>query len=448
MNFRLIICSTFSALALGLANAADSNSTYGQLSSDTQVSGGPAALLSSTISLTSASWVFVQSDGRYFPSGGALANAYIDVDGEVISNDSVIDWRGVPKPQQHSFNVVGAKYLQPGTYTFTLRGSTVGAAANFGAGTNLSVVTNAATTVTNTALSADTPQLSFDTSNTPEGTAIPAVGRSTLATASASNDSGPVVAFASGRSFVFGDYGDAMYGIFLNGNEPNIDSMTWSINDLFTGAELQAPMFSQAMFLSPPSQSTVQFIASESPYYQPVAATTNNVKYKVGGNSRLVTLSGGMTVFGKGLTPNYPYSSQGQNSRYAYVCVGTNGYNSSCPPSGGEVVIGQGSVCIPSGHNGIVLFSAKTRVQGDADDSGGTILLKIKIDGNPVGAIGVQDLASAPDAASTRTISASYLSAGGAALTVGCHSAQVVGQVFGSFRNLAMNADMPLMWFD
>ena len=442
-------CAVVAACGLfGGSFGADTDSTYSALSADLSVSGAAMPILATTIVLPAATWVYVQSDGRYYSGGGNVANAYIEVDGVVISNDSLIDWNGAAKPMQHSFNVIGAKFLPAGSHTFTLRGSVTGAAASFGAGTNLSVMTNAASAITNTALTSDTAQLSFNTSGTPEGTTLPAAGMATLISSSAGNSSGPVVAMASGRSFVFGDYGDAMYGIYLNGAEPNIDSMTWSINDLFTGAELHAPMFSQAMFMSPPAQSTVQFVASESPYYQPVNATTNNVKYKVGNNSRLVTLAGGMTVYGKGLTPGYSYSTQGQNRRYAYVCVGTNGYSSSCPASGGEVVLGDGLVCVPSGHNGVVLFSAKTRVQGDPADSGGTVLLKIKIDGNVVGQIGVQGLASAPDSASTRTISASYMAAGNTSLSTGCHTAQVVGQVFGSFRNLSMNADMPLIWFD
>jgi hypothetical protein len=251
------------------AFAGGSGSRYLQLAADQKIGVGTVPLLSTTIQLPTASWVYVQSDGRYFPGGSALANGYITIDGGVVSNDSLIDWRQSNAAQQHSFNVIGAKYLSAGTHTVTLNAAAVGAPAYFGSGTNLSVLVTGATAVTNSGVPADTAQLNFDTVGTAEGTPLQANDRQVLIASNAGNLQGPVVAMASGRSYVYGNYGDAMIGILLNDQEAGIDSMTWSINDLYTGAETQAPMFSQAMFMAPPAQSVVQFIASESPYYQP-----------------------------------------------------------------------------------------------------------------------------------------------------------------------------------
>ncbi|KKD57396.1 hypothetical protein VM57_08215 [Stenotrophomonas maltophilia] len=72
----------------------------------------------------------MQSDGRYFPGGRSAANAYITINGEVVSNDSYIDWRQSTSAQQHSFNVIGAKYLPAGHHTVNLAGQAIGSAVN------------------------------------------------------------------------------------------------------------------------------------------------------------------------------------------------------------------------------------------------------------------------------------------------------------------------------
>ena len=439
-----VLVASLSSTAL----AAGANSAYKQLNKDIKVSGGPAVLLSVTIDVRQPTLVYVQSDGVYRPGGAGRANAFISIDAKKVSNDTHIDWRKSVAPQPHTFNIIGARYLSKGKHVVSLHATSAGPAAYFVAGTNLSVLTEAATRITDNALPADSANLSFDTINTPEGTALPAQGHKKLISNRVMTTGKPIVAMASGTSRFGGRYGDAMWGIFLNGSEPDIDSMTWSINDIATGAEEQAPMFSQAMFLSPPARSTVQMVASESPYYVPKMGSTNAVMYAVAAGSRLITLSGGMEVYGKALTPGFSYASKDRHRRYAYVCIGTNGFKPTCPRSGTEVVLGQSRVCIPPRHNGVVLFSAKSRVQGDSADAGGTVLLRIKIDGKAVGSTGLQQLAKAPNAVSTRTISASYLATGKNALAPGCHAVQVTGKATGDFRNLSLNADVPLLWFD
>lgn len=449
-TIKMILIAALIAASPSAAYAADVQSKYLEMPSDIKIMGG-GALLSTNISLSEPAWVYVQSDGRYYPGppdAKSLGNAFITVDGAKVTNDSVIDWRQSSAKQQHSFNVVGAAYLGAGNHTVNLNASTDGSSVYYGAGSNLSVLVDAASSVSLSTLAGDSPTLNFDTTNTPEGTALPEPrARSTLLTAY-SDAGGKAVAMASGRNYVYGTYGDAMYGIFMKNAEPNIDSMTWSINDLYSGAETQAPMYSQALFEETFPGDPIQLVASESPYYKPVASTTNSVQYRAGAGTTLVVLSGGMSIVGKGLSSTFPYQSMGWNSRFSYLCAGSSNGSAGCPRTGSEFIIGEGQVCVPNGHNGVVMFSSKTRVQGDTADSGGTVSLYLKIDGQQKGANGIQQLGPKPHAESTRTISTSYLATGAGVLSAGCHTVQLATIVSGSFLHLAVNPDMPIVWFD
>lgn len=102
----------------------------------------------------------------------------------------------------------------------------------------------------------------------------------------------------------------------------------------------------------------------------------------------------------------------------------------------------------PPSHNGVVMFSAKTRIQADPADIGGTVYLYIRINGQRVGSLAVQELGNTPNTVSTRTLSSSYLSAAPGSLAAGCHTVEAVGVAQGDFRHLMMDADLPLVWFD
>lgn len=437
--------------AASCAWAASPQSRYLQLSSERTVQPGAAvALLTMRVRVPEAGWLYVQSDGVYAPAGRTIANAYISVDGNPVSNDSVTDWRGSRAPQPHAFNAIGAVRVEAGTVHVVLHGRSAGGAARFRAGSNLSAMLHPAREVVVSRLDQPSPWMSFDTRNTPEGTPLPGIGRRNVLSHRAGAAGGKVVALASGRSYVAAAPGDAMWGIFLDGREPPIWQMTWSINDLFPeGAETQATMFSHALFEVPRGGGTVSLVASESPYYQPKMASTNAVEYRVGRGARLVTLSGGMRVAGSARAQPRHYKANGINSRFSYVCLGTNGFNpKKCPPAGGEVVLGKAHVCVPAGHNGVVMFSSKTRIQGDQNDPGGEVTLRLRIDGRYVGSTGYQRLGPRPHSVSTRTLSTSYLAAGDAALKPGCHDVESVGFAKGDFRNISMNPDMPLLWFD
>jgi hypothetical protein len=117
------------------------------------------------------------------------------------------------------------------------------------------------------------------------------------------------------------------------------------------------------------------------------------------------------------------------------------------PAVGTDVPLAAATLDLPAGHDGVVMFLAKTRVQGDLADAGGTASLHLALDGRPVGSIGVQQLA-APDGASQRTVAASYLAAGDQALAPGRHTVVVYGRADGQFKHLAMVKDLNLIWFD
>jgi hypothetical protein len=116
-------------------------------------------------------------------------------------------------------------------------------------------------------------------------------------------------------------------------------------------------------------------------------------------------------------------------------------------PLGTDVPLARATVTIPPLGDGTVLFSAKSRVQGDSADGGGTVSIWLTIDGRRVGSVGVQRLAS-PFCESQRSISASYLAAGAGALSPGPHVVEVHGRADGDFIHLSLVRDLPLVWFD
>lgn len=438
------------AVVSGRTSAASSASRYAQLGADMIARPGSTRVLALDVEVVSATSLYVQSDGWFAPAGAARAEVSISVDGQRISNRSAIDWRPSKSIARnlHSFNLIGATSLAPGKHRVVLSVRVEGTTVNIGRGANLSALVDAAASITTARLRRDSEALDFDTRDTPDGTPLPRRGVRTVLSTVPSIDTGNIVAMASGSSHEDGGLGDAMWGIFLDGREPGVRAMTWSINDLWEGAEKVAPMFSQALFRDAPADGSVQLVASESPYYQPKAASTNAVRYRVDADTMLVALRGGMTVRGAAEALSFDADAKGLIRRYAYVCVGSNGFKPTCPASGTAVVVSRGQLCIPPGHNGIVLLSAKSRVQGDDNDRGGTVTLGIRIDGVDVGSIGRQQLGPYPHVVSTRTVGSSYFATGGRALTIGCHVVESVGRADVDFRNLALNADLPLLWFD
>jgi hypothetical protein len=161
----------------------------------------------------------------------------------------------------------------------------------------------------------------------------------------------------------------------------------------------------------------------------------------MGADSTLVTLTGGMSVVGAAPSPTDAHNVAN------YICVATSQAWAGCPAIGSDVVVAEGDIVVPAGHNGVVLVSGKTRIQADASDPGGQGFLYLTIDGIRRGSFGAQQLA-APSSVSTRTLGTSYLATGAEALTPGTHHVVLHASTTGTFIHLAMTRGLPLIWFD
>ncbi len=120
-----------------------------------------------------------------------------------------------------------------------------------------------------------------------------------------------------------------------------------------------------------------------------------------------------------------------------------------CPTIGTKSTLATAVVTIPSGHNGVVLFSGKTRLFADHSDSGGNVSLGFNLDGSDIGTITTQQL-QPPSTESSRTMTASYLATGSHHLSVGNHTIKVwaQAQTGSSFVHLSATRDLPLIYLD
>jgi hypothetical protein len=415
------------------------SSRYAALAADATPA-ADTAVITAAIDLPAATWVLVASDGRYGPAGGHAANVYVTIDGQKATNDAYIDWSESTNPVQHGFSAVGARWLEAGHHDVALVADVIDGPFYVGAGSNLSVMAHPADEVDVASLGQDSGEFAYTTQGDTPGVPTPhdALASVTVAPAAATD----VVALAAARAYhaaaVPGSYGDAMIGIYLDGQNPGNDRSTWSVNDLWTGAETQAPFFAHAFLPAlGPGAHTVSLDATEFPW----TGSEDTVHYKVGAGSALVVARGGLVVRGSA-----PVSAAKDDS-IDYVGVGTDQGWPGVPAVGTDVDLATATFTVPAGHSGVVLFTTRSRVQGDGADLGGTVTLRLVLDGAPVGSVGLQQLAK-PDCVSQRTIGASYLAAGVGALAPGQHTIRAVARAEGSFIHLAMNKDLPLLWFD
>jgi hypothetical protein len=259
----------------------------------------------------------------------------------------------------------------------------------------------------------------------------------------------PTVALASGSAQRAGHKGDAMLGIYVNRHHPGNSRSLWTVNDLCPCAEVEAPFYTQALLGNGDQSSLVSLEATEYPWDQPGAPLSgeDTADYIVRPSATLVALSGGMKVVGKGepiRTGDYAL----EGSVWDFACIAKDSDPSGyCPPLGSGVRIAAEAFDVPSGHSGVVMFTAKSRELASADSEGGTIKLWLVVDGVHRGSVGVQDLA-APSTISQRTISASYLAAGTRRLRPGKHKVEVYARAEGSFDSVWLSRDLPLVWFD
>ncbi|MFC3651076.1 hypothetical protein ACFONN_05940 [Dyella humi] len=435
---RVTTLSTLLLLIQPIAYAAETSSQYSSLASDTVISSAGKTVLQQTINISTPGWVFVETDGRVYPSGGyAIADLWINVDGVMKSNASVIDWSKSSDAQQHSYNAIGAVYVSAGQHTISLVAQSLNSPTfTIGAGSNLSTVVNPAPTVGVAALGADTGTLSFNTAGLTGTSVLPTSPEVTLNVNGANGSS--VVALASARNYEYGNAGDPLVTVTLDGSTLPNNQASWSDNDMYSEAENQAPFFSHAYIPNVSSaMHAVSLAASALPYS---GGLTNTVQYRMGADSTLIALQGMQ------LSGGASFVSDAHNVTN-YICVGTNQGWSGCPPVGTAVPIAEGNIVIPPGHNGIVFITGKTRIQAGSSDAGGTAALYLTVDGVQVGSTGIQQLKS-PDSVSTRTLSASYLATGVNTLSVGTHHVVLYGSVTGSFIHAAMTQDLPLVWFD
>lgn len=95
-------------------------SIYMALGSDQEVA-ERNVLLTTQLVLEQPVWVFLETDGSYAPlAKDSAATVHIQVDGQRVTNESRIDWRGSRVPLPHSFNAIGALHLEAGTHTVEL----------------------------------------------------------------------------------------------------------------------------------------------------------------------------------------------------------------------------------------------------------------------------------------------------------------------------------------
>jgi hypothetical protein len=429
---RILRLISLAGLLLGAASVpAAAQSSYAQLNVDETVS-AKTELLVRDVVVSAESDLLVSSDGSYFPAGGTAARVYATVDGERVTNESVLDWAGSSNPQEHTFNAIGVKRVGPGMHTIALIGEPLAGPFAVRAASNLAAMVRPPGTITGLELTADRGPFDFVTGGLQAGTAAP---RTSLLTSDVGD--GDVVALASGVVYQAAHAGDAMLGISLDGGSPGNGSALWTVQDLFEGAELKGPLFTHAFLGGLQGRHELSLDASEFPWN----GGEDPANYGVSAGTRLVIVGGPMHVRGSAPT------SQAIDDWWDYFGVGTSQGFPGVPPVGTDVPLASASVDVPAGHGGVVMFLAKTRVQGDISDVGGTASLRLAIDGQPVGSIGVQKLAE-PNVESQRTVAASYLAAGDGALPPGRHTVTVYGRADGQFIHLAMVRDLNLLWLD
>jgi hypothetical protein len=235
-----------------------------------------------------------------------------------------------------------------------------------------------------------------------------------------------------------------MIGIYRNSVHPDPAASLWSVNDICTCAETQAPLFTQAVLgATGRKHSLVSLDASEFPWWTSIGE--NPASYSVESGARLVVLNG-MHVAGSAPTLANGFPDL-RGTATDYWCLASDQGWPSCAPVGTDVLVAQGVVNVARDASGVVMFAAKSRVQADNADAGGTVSMWLTIDGVRKGASGIQEL-RAPSSVSERTIAASYLATGSAHLQPGQHIVRLYARADGSFIHVSLVRDLPLVWFD
>jgi hypothetical protein len=401
--------------------------------------------------------LLLESDGRYFPFiGKSLGTVQLFVDSAPVGNASTIDWRNSSLPAQHSFNAIASISLRPGTHRVSLVASNFEKGSEFkvGAGSNLMILESSAKRLVHEQLSRDSRRIAGVESDVvqinPFLSLGPVYGRSAF--------------LLSGRVYWNGTltpnpqdshFGDAMVGISHDRQCPSTADQSWSVNDMFIAAELQAPVYSQAISISSRIIAP-DAIASVFPYKG--IGINDLVYYKIGVGTTFIGIENPNIL---GAAYNKAIKNVSCDTQ-AYVCFGSTPADYSkqtpaalpgqhpwpgCPSLGETFILAETDIDIPDRHDGVLMVLAKTRVQADKSDQGGAAFIGINVDGTDRGSTGVQELRHG-DTVSQRTVAASYLASGDERLAPGRHHVVAWMKAVGGFIHISANKDLSVLYFD
>lgn len=449
-------------------DCARAQSSFQKLAEDMTVNGTAVqVVLSRSVTVDAPTQLLAMADGRYFPIDAPAGSVRIRIDGdESNSSVAITDWGSSLRPVMHGFNVLGNATLTPGTHLVELIASahpTRPGRFVVGSSSGLALLLQPLSHLDTAAMSGQSPEINLTTYAPAQGIdvregdmnrpVLPLLGYPVA------NHSGrPInaITLASGRGYyacnsgIDMGFGDALLGLFADGQCQSTHSASWSVNDIHPDAELQAGMMLHSAHpLGIGQQRSLSLVGSELAFGSdqasaPSGAHENGVCWGLG-SARMVTASAGAVTGSASSGPDLSCAT------YTWRCVATTLGSAGCPQAGTDVVLSSAQINIPNGHDGIVLFNARTRIQAANEDGFATVVLGIKVDGQSVSALGLQQLAVGAGQAS-RTLSASYLSAPDSAtgpLSVGTHTVEVYINVSGNpLRYPSVPGDVSLTWFD
>lgn len=449
-------------------DCARSQSSFQKLAEDLIISGTAAhVVLSRSVTVDAPTQLLAVADGRYFPIDAPAGSVRIRIDGdETSSSVAITDWGSSLRPVMHGFNVLGNATLAPGTHLVELIASahpTRPGRFVVGSSSGLALLLQPLSHLDTAALSGQSAEINLTTYAPAQGIDVregdmnrPVVPLLGFPVTNVSGRPIDAITLASGRGYyacnngIDNGFGDALLGLFADGQCQSTHSASWSVNDIHPDAELQAGMMLHSVHrLGVGQQRSLSLVGSELAFGSdqasaPSGAHENGVCWGLG-SARMITASAGAVTGSASSGPDLSCAT------YTWRCVATTLGSSGCPQAGTDVLLSSAQISIPSGHDGIVLFNARTRIQAANEDGFATVVLGIKVDGQSVSALGLQQLAVGAGQAS-RTLSASYLSAPGSAtgpLSVGMHTVEVYINVSGNpLRFPSVPSDVSLTWFD
>lgn len=433
---------------------------------DLQVEGTtPVPVLAHAFTLSAPTRVLAVADGRHYPVDAPAAALRIAFDGDAtVSSVAVMDWGSSRRPVMHGFSVLAEALLPAGDHVAELQAfahPTRPGRFRIGSGSTLALLAQPLSQIASAALPGASENIHVTTYAPAQGIDIteghparPLVPLLAYSIRNSGSRALQAVTLAAGRAFhacnsgIDEGHGDALLGLTADGLCPNTHSSSWAVNDLDPDAELQAPLGLHGAHELPPGRSlALALVGSELAFgsdqaLSPSGAHENGVCWGLGSARMLSAWGGGVVGAARSGPPQFC-------STYTWRCVASTVGTQGCPPAGSDVVIASAVLQIPTGHDGIVLFNARTRIQAASADGFITASLRLRIDGAAVGALGMQQLAAGAAQAS-RTLSASHLTAPEAGtLESGPHLVEVVVKVDGSgILHAAVPSDLALTWLD